>query len=55
MHRTKVLLTLLATAILAVSIVGQSGYRPNANASGGVFRSPLAYREEWVYSLPSET
>ena len=46
MRRTKVLLTLLATAILAVSIVGQSGYRPNANASGGVMVGVIARRDD---------
>ena len=46
MRRTKVLLTLLATAILAVSIVAQSGYRPNANASGGVMVGIVARRDD---------
>jgi len=46
MRRTKVLLTLLATAILAVSIAGQSGYRPNANASGGVMVGIVARRDD---------
>jgi VWFA-related protein len=46
MRRTKVLLTLLATAILAVSILGQSGYRPNANASGGVMVGVVARRDD---------
>jgi Ca-activated chloride channel homolog len=46
MRRTRVLLTLLATAVLAVSIVGQSGYRPNANASGGVMVGVVARRDD---------
>ena len=46
MRRTKVLLTLLATATLAISIAGQSGYRPNANASGGVMVGVIARRED---------
>jgi VWFA-related protein len=45
MRRTKVLLTLLATTVLAVSIAGQSGYRPNANASGGVMVGVVARRD----------
>src|ERR1051325_2636580 len=43
---SKVLLTLLATATLAISIAGQSGYRPNANASGGVMVGVIARRED---------
>lgn len=46
MRRTKLLLTLLTTAILAVSIVGQSGYRPNANSSGGVMVGIIARRDD---------
>jgi len=46
MRRTKVLLTLLTTAVLAVSIVGQSGYRPHANASGGVMVGVVARRDD---------
>jgi len=46
MRRTKVLLTLLATAVLAVSIAGQSGYRPHANASGGVMVGVVARRDD---------
>src|SRR5215211_1879362 len=33
---SKVLISLFAMGLLAVSILGQSGYKPNANASGGV-------------------
>ena len=39
------LIALLATAIVAVSIAGQSGYRPNANASGGVMVGIVARRD----------
>jgi len=46
MRRTKVLLLLLATAVLAVSIVGQSGYRPHATASGGVMVGIVARRDD---------
>jgi VWFA-related protein len=40
------LLALLVTGVLAVSIVGQSGYRPHANASGGVMVGVVARRED---------
>ena len=42
---SKVLPALLATGVLAVSIVAQSGYRPNANASGGVMVGVIARRD----------
>jgi VWFA-related protein len=45
MRRTRVLITLLTTAVLAASIAGQSGYRPNANASGGVMVGVVARRD----------
>ncbi len=45
MRRPRVLITLLTTAVLAVSIAGQSGYRPNANASGGVMVGVVARRD----------
>src|SRR5919205_860199 len=45
MRRTRVLITLLTTAVLAVSIAAQSGYRPNANASGGVMVGIVARRD----------
>lgn len=38
-------LTLLTVALLSVSILGQSGYRPNANASGGVMVGVVARRD----------
>ena len=40
------LIALLVTAIVAVSIAGQSGYRPNANASGGVMVGVVARRDD---------
>lgn len=43
---SKVLIALLVTAILAASIVGQSGYRPHANASGGVMVGIIARRDD---------
>lgn len=43
---SKVLIALLVTAVLAVSIVGQSGYRPNANASGGLMVGIIARRDD---------
>lgn len=39
------LLALLVTGVLAVSIAGQSGYRPHANASGGVMVGVVARRD----------
>jgi Ca-activated chloride channel family protein len=43
--RFKVLLTLLVIGLLSVSITGQSGYKPHANASGGVMVGVVARRE----------
>ena len=43
---SKVLIALLVTALLAISIAGQSGYRPNANASGGVMVGVTARRDD---------
>jgi VWFA-related protein len=40
-----VLLALLVTGVLAASISGQSGYRPHANASGGVMVGIVARRD----------
>lgn len=45
MRSPKVLLTLLATGLLSASILAQSGYKPNANASGGVMVGVVARRE----------
>ena len=39
------LIALLVTALVSVSIAGQSGYRPNANASGGVMVGVVARRD----------
>jgi Ca-activated chloride channel family protein len=41
----KVLLTILVTGLLSVSILAQSGVRPNANAAGGVMVGVVARRE----------
>jgi VWFA-related protein len=46
MRSPKVLLTLLATGLLSASILGQSGNKPNANASGGVMVGVIARRED---------
>src|ERR1041385_3283062 len=43
---SKMLIALLVTALLAISIAGQSGYRPNANASGGVMVGVTARRDD---------
>ena len=52
MPRTKVLLTLLVIAVLAVSILGQSGYRPHANAAGGVMVGIVARRDDNKTTAP---
>lgn len=43
--RCKLLLTFLVIGLLSVSILAQSGVRPNANASGGVMVGVVARRE----------
>jgi len=43
---SKVSIALLVTAVLAVSIAGQSGYRPHANAAGGVMVGVIARRDD---------
>jgi VWFA-related protein len=43
---SKVTIALLVTAALAASIAGQSGYRPHANASGGVMVGVIARRDD---------
>ena len=43
--RCKLLLTLLVTGLLSISILGQSGVRPNANAAGGVMVTVVARRD----------
>ena len=52
MRRTKVLFTLLVIAVLAASIVGQSGYRPHANAAGGVMVGIVARRDDNKTTAP---
>jgi len=46
MRSPKVLLTLLAIGLLSASIPGQSGNKPNANASGGVMVGVVARRDD---------
>jgi VWFA-related protein len=46
MRSPKVLLTLLAISLLSVAILGQSGNKPNANASGGVMVGVVARRDD---------
>src|SRR5262245_32080352 len=43
---SKVVIALLVTAVLAASIAGQVGYRPHANASGGVMVGVIARRDD---------
>lgn len=43
--RSRLLLTVLATGLLSVSILAQSGNRPHATASGGVMVGVVARRE----------
>ncbi|HEX5876293.1 MAG TPA: VWA domain-containing protein [Pyrinomonadaceae bacterium] len=45
-HRSKILFAVLGIALLALSILGQSGNRPHANASGGVMVGVVARRED---------
>ena len=45
MRSTRIPLILLAIGALSVSMLGQSGYKPNANASGGVMVGVVARRE----------
>lgn len=44
--RSRCLFALLAVVLLAVSILGQSGNKPHANASGGVMVGVVARRED---------
>lgn len=44
--RFKLLLTLLLTGLLSVSMLAQSGVRPNANAEGGVMVGVVARRDD---------
>src|SRR5690349_3669799 len=43
---TKVLMCLFVIGLLAISIPGQSGYKPHANASGGVMVGVVARRDD---------
>ena len=43
---TKVLISLIVIGLLSLSIVGQSGYKPHANASGGVMVGVVARRDD---------
>jgi len=43
--RSKLLITLLVIGLLSLSILAQSGVRPNANAAGGVMVSVVARRD----------
>lgn len=45
MRSTRIPLILLAIGALSVSMLGQSGYKPHANASGGVMVGVVARRE----------
>lgn len=45
MRSSRIPLILLAIGALSVSMLGQSGYKPNANASGGVMVGVVARRE----------
>ena len=45
MRSRRIPLILLAIGALSVSMLGQSGYKPNANASGGVMVGVVARRE----------
>jgi len=44
--RYKILFAVLGIALLSISIVGQSGKRPHANASGGLMVGVVARRED---------
>ena len=43
--RSKLLITLLVSGLLSISILAQSGVRPNANAAGGVMIGIVARRD----------
>jgi Ca-activated chloride channel homolog len=45
-HQVKYLLALLIVGMLSASILAQSGYKPNANASGGVMVGVVAKRND---------
>ena len=50
--RCKLLLTLLVTGLLSISILAQSGVRPNANAAGGVMVNVVARRDNKQQTNP---
>jgi VWFA-related protein len=50
--RCKALCALIVIGMLSVSIVGQSGYRPNANAAGGVMVGVVARRDDINKTTP---
>ena len=45
-HQVKYLLAVLIVGLLSASILAQSGYKPNANASGGVMVGVVARRND---------
>jgi Ca-activated chloride channel homolog len=45
-HQVKYLVALLIVGLLSASILAQSGYKPNANASGGVMVGVVAKRND---------
>ncbi|HJU93005.1 MAG TPA: VWA domain-containing protein [Pyrinomonadaceae bacterium] len=45
-HQARYLLALLIVGLLSASILAQSGYKPNANASGGVMVGVVAKRND---------
>lgn len=45
-HRSKIAFAVLGIALVSISILGQSGNRPHANASGGVMVGVVARRED---------
>jgi VWFA-related protein len=45
-HQVKCLVALLIVGLLSASILAQSGYKPNANASGGVMVGVVAKRND---------
>lgn len=50
--RGKALLALIVIGLVSASIVGQSGYRPNANAAGGVMVGVVARRDDKNKTTP---
>ena len=50
--RCRALVALIVVGLLCVSTVGQSGYRPNANAAGGVMVGIVARRDDINKTTP---